>query len=167
MGRLKHWILDEKCRPIEVDLFTWAMWFESAKRIVCQETIAQNRISTIFLGIDHDLLGDGPPVLWETMTFGAKRDGYCDRCAGTIEQAEAMHEHMVRRVCEAYGIDYDAARAKQNDPGVLRRQAAVFRRQMKKLDRFLKSPKALEMKRKTKPNTSALRKKHEQTPPDG
>jgi len=135
MGLLKHWILDDKWRPVQVDLLTWAKWFGSAKRIVCQETIAQNRISTIFLGIDHgpSMFIGGPPILWETMTFGAKLDKECDRCAGTKEQAEAMHEDMVKRVCEAYGIAYDAARTHENDPGVHRRQAAVFRREMKKL----------------------------------
>src|SRR5262249_53943179 len=59
---LRHWILDDKGRPVETDLFTWAKWFETAKRIVIQETIAQNRVSTIFLGIDHSFAMEGPPV---------------------------------------------------------------------------------------------------------
>lgn len=131
--KLKHWILDEKGRPVPVDLFTWAKWFGTAERIVFHETIAQNRISTIFLGIDHGPLGDGPPILWETMTFGAKLDQEMLRCAGSKEQAEAMHEEMVKAVCKASGIPYDPARERVNDPGVLRRQWAVQRRKMKQL----------------------------------
>lgn len=129
---LKHWILDEKGRPVPVDLFTWAKWFGTAERMVYQETIAQNRISTIFLGIDHGPMnGDGPPILWETMTFGAKLDNEMLRCAGTKEQAEAMHEEMVKAVCDKSGIPYDPARERVNDPGVLRRQWAVARRRLK------------------------------------
>jgi len=147
--RLKHWILDDKGRPIEVDLFTWAKWFASAKRVVCQETIAQNRISTIFMGIDHGWLDDGPPILWETMTFGAKLDCDQERCAGSREQAEAMHEEMVQRVCEAYGIAYDAQRTRENDPGVHRRQAAVYRKHMKQFDAICK-----ELAKDKRPNKS-------------
>jgi bifunctional non-homologous end joining protein LigD len=66
--------LDEKGRPVAVDLLTWAEWFNTSERIIVQETIAQNWISTVFLGIDHNYNGHGPPVLWETMSFGAKLD---------------------------------------------------------------------------------------------
>lgn len=37
-------------------------------------------VSTVFLGLDHDYTGKGPPVLWETMIFGidipGDEDGY-------------------------------------------------------------------------------------------
>jgi hypothetical protein len=117
---LKHWILDDKGRPVAVDLFTWAKWFGTADRIVCQETIAQNRVSTIFLGIDHNFDPHGPPILWETMTFGAKLNQEQLRCAGSKEQAEAMHEEMVKAVAEASGIPYDPHRERVNDAGVRR-----------------------------------------------
>lgn len=29
-------------------------------------------VSTVFLGLDHDYTGKGPPVLWETMIFGVE-----------------------------------------------------------------------------------------------
>jgi hypothetical protein len=130
---LKHWILDDKGRPVAADLFTWLAWFGTAERIVVQETIGKNRISTVFLGIDLSFDPNGPPILWETMTFGAKLNNDMDRCAGTKEQAEAMHEEMVKKVCEASGIPYDADRERVNDPGVCRRQRAVQRKVFKKL----------------------------------
>lgn len=39
------------------------------------------RVSTVFLGLDHSfgLAGDRLPLLWETMIFGGKHDGYVDR----------------------------------------------------------------------------------------
>ena len=147
----EHWILDDKGRPRQVDLFTWARWFGSpAKRIVCQETIGQNSISTIFLGIDHSFTEEGPPVLWETMTFGAKLDQAQMRCAGSKEQAEAMHEAMVRRVCKATGLRYDRDRKRQNDRQVWRRQAAVCRRQMRELHKVVSKKLGYKPEKKTK-----------------
>jgi hypothetical protein len=133
--RTDHWILDDKGRPVAADLLTWAKWFGTANRIVCQETIAQTRISTVFLGIDHNWLCDGPPILWETMSFGAKLNQEQLRCAGSKEQAEAMHEKMVKAVCEASGIPYDPDRERVDDPGVCRRLAAVHRKHIRELMR--------------------------------
>jgi len=133
----EHWILDAKGRPKQVDLLTWAKWFgQHENRVVRQETIAQNRVSTIFLGIDHGWVVDGPPILWETMTFGAKLDNWQMRCAGSKEQAEAMHEKMVRKVCKASGVKYDPHRERTNDAGVWRRQAAVVRKKMREANKI-------------------------------
>lgn len=59
-------------------------------------------VSTVFLGLDHNYLGDGP-ILWESMVF---TDGASDskdfpsmrRCGGTRADALKMHEEMVRDV---------------------------------------------------------------------
>lgn len=134
---LKHWILDDEGRPIQVDLLTWAKWFGTRKRVLAFETVGQNMISTIFLGIDHNFEEGGPPVLWETMSFGAKLNNEMLRCAGTKEQAEAMHEEMVKAVCKASGIPYDPDRERVNDPGVHRRLAAVHRKAIKKLTKAI------------------------------
>jgi hypothetical protein len=134
---LKHWILDDEGRPVAVDLLTWAKWLGTAKRIITQETIGQNWISTIFLGIDHNFGLIGPPILWETMTFGAKLDQEYFRCAGSKEQAEAMHEEMVKAVCLASGLPYDANRERVDDPGIYRRLAAVHRKKLKKLKKLI------------------------------
>ena len=60
-------------------------------------------VSTVWLGIDHNWLGDGPPIIFETMVFSkGERDdpGYhglhdmdMDRYA-TEEEALAGHEAM-------------------------------------------------------------------------
>lgn len=135
---IDHWILDDKGRPVRVDLMTWAKWFGTAERIVAQETIAQNWISTIFLGIDHNFGDGGPPILWETMSFGAKLHQHQRRCAGSKEQAEAMHEEMVKAVCEASGIPYDPDRERRLDAGVIRRQTAVHKKATDALMREIK-----------------------------
>lgn len=86
----------------EPDLFKWAVWYGSNERIVKQEWVDNVRISTVFLGLNYNFSGQGPPVLWETMTFSNRQDWNreTDRCAGNREQAQAMHAQMVERVRE-------------------------------------------------------------------
>lgn len=84
--------------PKEVDdVHEWATWFELAKRHVADETVNGCRVSTIFLGIDHQYMDGGAPLIFETMIFGGPLDQEQERCS-TWEQAEAMHKRMVDRV---------------------------------------------------------------------
>lgn len=84
-------------RPCD-DLLEWARWFETAERHVAVEDTGNERISTIFLSLDHSFGRDATPVLWETMVFGGPFDQEQDRCSGSWEDAEAMHKRMVKRV---------------------------------------------------------------------
>ena len=94
----RHWILDELGNPEPATLEVWARWFENNRdRIVKQEMVGDVKVSTVFLGLDHNW-GQGPPVLWETMVFGGKMDQHQERCAGNREQAEAMHESVLEKV---------------------------------------------------------------------
>lgn len=87
-----RYVLDENRVPVaEPDLFKWARWFENTEgRAVKQEKFGRVLVSTVFLGLDHNW-SEGPPILWETMIFNGRHDGYQTRCAGSWEQAEAMH----------------------------------------------------------------------------
>ncbi len=52
-------------------------------------------VSTVFLGLDHRFLGEGPPILFETMAFG--RDGSTiaqQRCC-TWDEAMAQHARCI------------------------------------------------------------------------
>lgn len=56
------------------DLWEWAEWFETADRRVALDEIDGIRISTVFLGLDHNfsllgLRGKADPLLFETMVF--------------------------------------------------------------------------------------------------
>lgn len=75
-----HYILEEDGKtPKDVDLMTWGRWMENdAVRRVGDTTVADARVSTVFLGLDHQF-DHGDPLLWETMIFGGDHDGYCDR----------------------------------------------------------------------------------------
>ncbi len=57
-------------------------------------------VSTVFLGLDHNHTGKGPPLLFETMVFGGplhdEQWRYC-----TWEEAEAGHKAAVKLATEA------------------------------------------------------------------
>lgn len=56
------------------------------------------QVSTVFLVIDHNSSDTGRPVLFETMIFGGKHDGYQTRCC-THRDALGMHK-VARWVAE-------------------------------------------------------------------
>jgi len=62
--------------------------------------IGQSRISTVFLSMDHSLaglIGDGTPILFETMVFGGEYDEYQERYY-TYDEAEEGHKRIVEMV---------------------------------------------------------------------
>jgi len=91
-----HYILDGH-ETKEVDLMTWARWFEKANRRVAEDTIMGSRISTVFLGLNYNWEENGKPLLFETLIFGGKLDGEMERYA-TWDEAETGHKATVKRV---------------------------------------------------------------------
>ena|ERR1035437_7692535 len=93
----------------------WAIEFEYSDRTVEKTDIDKVHISTVFLGLDHDMFGD-VPILFETMVFydGDASDadakifdrlnsrgifGYFKRYS-TWEQAEEGHKECVEIVAK-------------------------------------------------------------------
>ena len=78
------------------DLHEWARWFETSGegRRIGFTDLGDVHVSTVFLAIDHRFLGDGPPILFETMIFGGEFDQWMDRYQ-TIEAARAGHARVV------------------------------------------------------------------------
>lgn len=91
-----NYILDANGEPVVcADLFTWAMWMESADRCIAEDiaTLAAGtvaRVSTIFLGFDHGFGGGRAPVLWETMIFGGDLHHFQQRYRS---KADALEGH--------------------------------------------------------------------------
>ena len=56
----------------------------------------------MFLGLNHNFLREGPPILFETMIFGGRHDEFLKRCA-TWDEAEAMHVEAVQLVRSGSG----------------------------------------------------------------
>lgn len=77
-----YYVLDEWGNPIpEINLLAFARSFEKCDRRLRVSYIAgMYRVSTVFLGFDHDLLGsyhdpvNHRPVLWETLVFEEKTE---------------------------------------------------------------------------------------------
>ncbi len=64
------YLLDGDTPVVCDDLLEWAAGFEKTDVHVADETISGITISTVFLGIDHNFLPTGSPLLFETMIFG-------------------------------------------------------------------------------------------------
>ena len=96
---LGHYILDEKLDVVEVSLQQWGRFFEKiGNRRVAFDKVGVYLVSTVFLGIDHNFLEEGPPHLFETMIFkaGSNQDLYCERYA-TWDEAVEGHERAVAK----------------------------------------------------------------------
>ena len=98
-----RYILEGHTPVEEPDLLKWGRWLETADRHVADTEHELFRVSTVFLGLDHQF-GRGPPILFETMVFTPTGDRFpesleCHRYA-TWEDAELGHAATVRRMLE-------------------------------------------------------------------
>ena len=57
------------------------------------------RISTVWLGMNHNHYLGGPPLIFETMIFGGEHDQYQERYS-TLEEAQEGHA----KACRMAGI---------------------------------------------------------------
>jgi hypothetical protein len=93
-----RYILNDNGRPIPCeDLFAWAEWMEKSheKRVVERTQIDEHvRVSTVFLGLDHNFFSGGNPILFESMIFGGPHDQHQERYR-TREEAQRGHQAMV------------------------------------------------------------------------
>ena len=83
MRRLPYYKLDEAGDPVPcASVLEWATWFaenDEARVVARTELPSGCVVSTVFLGVDHNFVHEGDPVLWETMMFGSEYDLACDR----------------------------------------------------------------------------------------
>jgi hypothetical protein len=90
----------------EPDLFAWGRWLQEADRIVRRSVLEGGVvISTVFLGLDHDMGGEGPK-LFETMILGGPEKNARRRYA-TWDEAEDGHIEMLKR---AISVNYHPAK---------------------------------------------------------
>lgn len=72
--RSKYYILVGG-QPVPCDLPMWAQWFGSGDQHMVKKTqVGDVKVSTVFLGLDHNYSPTGPPLIFETMVFGGKMD---------------------------------------------------------------------------------------------
>ena len=93
-------MLDGKKIVVTEDVLVWGNWFETANRIIKQETLPDGKfVSTVFLGLDYSFGMNKAPILFETMVFLGKELGSeldMDRYS-TYEEAQLGHQAMVSK----------------------------------------------------------------------
>jgi len=90
----RHYILDGKVTVPVDDVIEWAQQFKRDSVHVGDSTVNGVRVSTVFLGLNHEYDPRKPPLLFETMIFGGEHDQACWRY-GTWDEAEVGHERIV------------------------------------------------------------------------
>ena len=92
---IKYFILNENKIPIQVE-WNECSKFLQTQNVVKQDNIEKIRVSTVFLGIDHNWLGS-TPILFETMVFGGEYDQYQKRYS-TWDEALVGHARIFNMV---------------------------------------------------------------------
>lgn len=92
-----YYILNAQKQPLKTIADIAHKWLSiDGNKITAKEQIGGIEVSTVFLGLDHNFSGKGPPVLWETMIFGILNEegedenNYCERYTS---HADALDGH--------------------------------------------------------------------------
>jgi hypothetical protein len=110
---MKNYILKNKKPVICNNTIRWAVWFSENDRVVKQTQLDNVFISTVFLGIDHNWGEKGKPILFETMIFEGKHNGYQERYC-TWEDAELGHERACKMVSVTKYLSVELVEAIEN-----------------------------------------------------
>lgn len=89
-------LYDRKGQPITLERYAELMHDLSYRR-VAEDRIGHVWVSTVWLGVNHQFIPGGPPLIFETMIFGGPQDEDCWRYS-TEEEALAGHRLAVREV---------------------------------------------------------------------
>jgi len=103
---MQYFLLPDKTYR-EADLLEWSQQYEemynAGTRHVGNDQICGKRISTVWLGLDHNFI-DGEPLVFETMVFDSLHSGkdiYMERYT-TWDEALAGHHKAIEWVKEHY-----------------------------------------------------------------
>ena len=103
---MRLYLLDESGDPVlEKDTVKWAILYGKRSNKIVHSGIAGNykeddvTISTVFLGLDHSTDEGGEPMIFETMVFGGKHDGLCQRYS-TPGQARTGHYELYETIAK-------------------------------------------------------------------
>lgn len=100
---MKYYLNEDKTYR-EATLEEWSEQFEHMDRHVGNDIVLGKHVSTVWLGLDHNLFG-GEPHLFETMVFSEHRSGtdiYMERYS-TWDEAVAGHQKAIEWVKKHYG----------------------------------------------------------------
>lgn len=127
--RHRHYVLDERKNARPATMLEYAQMTDGLGSRVAETDLELCRVSTVFLGLDLRPVGEGPPILFETMVFPADEGltelsgrRYCtwgEAEVGHMEIVEALREEIaqLRRRAEAVAADVlDQAAARKTAP---------------------------------------------------
>lgn len=99
-NREHKYILEGRKIIPEPDIRKWSEWFEhsSAIRIAGRNFIGSTMVSTVFFGIDHNFIGKGKPVLFETVVFNSRGKGNTQARYSTFSEAAKGHNIFVKKM---------------------------------------------------------------------
>lgn len=101
-----YFILDENGEPKAVsNINDWAEWLESASTVLRHTRIGSGFVSTVFLAINYNFMGSGPPILWETMIFDLPELADYQRRYPSAKAALDGHALAVERAKEFFPLD--------------------------------------------------------------
>lgn len=82
----------------EPDLHKWSQWYEKVskrgERILAKWSEGEVKVTTVFLGFDHGLEEEGPPLVFGTLISGGPHDG-SEWNYATLDDALHGHKHAV------------------------------------------------------------------------
>lgn len=99
-----HYYLNEDKTYRPASLHEWATQFEHMERHVGDDMVLGKHVSTVWLGLDHNLYG-GEPHVFETMIFSeheSRTDIYMERYS-TWDEAVEGHKAAIEWVNKHYG----------------------------------------------------------------
>lgn len=93
---MDKWLFNRQGKPITLEI--WSELNQDWNYKVVKKTTTNGfRVSTIWLGMNHQWRDNEEPLIFETMVFpddDSYDDLFCERYA-TLEQAEEGHERIV------------------------------------------------------------------------
>ena len=88
---MPYWVLNGDGQPVPATVEAFGKMMEERTHVVAKDELSDDLfVSTVMLGIDHSFGMGGPPLLFETMTFGGELDEYQERYS---TRAEALVGH--------------------------------------------------------------------------
>jgi hypothetical protein len=97
---LQRYVLDDEGNPVRQDNpAEWkAFMLNVERRRVAVDEAGKWTVTTLFTGIDHDLLGNGPPVLWKTSVYGPQPWGGFSCWYSNRWRALSQHDQVAEAV---------------------------------------------------------------------
>lgn len=100
---------DRAGEEITIDQWSALIADLAYKRVAYTTLVDGTEISTVWLGMNHRFLGEGPPVIFETMIFGSTALAEEQWRYATEMQARDGHQHAVDLAVAEYALHHDDA----------------------------------------------------------